>query len=179
MAAQITIYNFASCSFGSNFSIKTTVTIKLHTGNNITVIMSTVSYVKYLLQLFKFKVILKKKGEMLRDLLNMRKISVNIGNAMLTWHKNHSSFSFYKLNWISRINRQNQWSYPFIFQNNVQDFSALYWVLNTENNVSEYKIKCLPQLCKRYTMSKINLIMIFNNQLSGKKIRLAPSVNNL
>ena len=84
MAAQITIYNFASCSFGCNFSIKTTITIKLHTGDNITVIMSTVSYVKYLLQLFKFKVILKKKGEMLRDLLNMRKISVNIGNAMLT-----------------------------------------------------------------------------------------------
>lgn len=61
MAAQITIYNFESCSFGCNFSIKTTITIKLHTGNNITVIMSTVSYVKYLLQLFKFKVILKKK----------------------------------------------------------------------------------------------------------------------
>ena len=171
MAAQITIYNFASCSFGCNFSIKSTITIKLHTGNNITVIMSTVSYVKY--TSFSFS------NLRLYSKINMRKISVNIGNVMLTWHKNHSSLSFYKLNWISRINRQNQWSYPFIFQNNVQDFSALFWVLNTENNVSEYKIKCLPQLCKRYTMSKINLIMIFNNQLSGKKIRLAPSVNNL
>ena len=61
MAAHI-IYNSASCRLSCHFSIKTTITIKRNTGIiiiiiiiiNITIIMDTVSYVKYLLHLFKF-----------------------------------------------------------------------------------------------------------------------------